>query len=222
MPGTQCRRSSRVPLQVFPFPLTEQKKHPRNSYNMEKATPSEVGRRGVGGLPLLFVLSYSTSREEQKSGRHDLDFHLNHLFESYPEFSWGTYMWLGDTALIHVTQELPCWWQQASLWGVQATGVAWCPSSVSMSPCIGVCQCLYKSARMMSHRCTFSKDVPTVLSCPCLHWWSGVRGSVCSRQEDGAPVLWLYGRFCLRTCLYLLAWSCGMSSGQSLCVRKIS
>lgn len=87
MPGTQCRRSSRVPLQVFPFPLTEQKKHPRNSYNMEKATPSEVGRRGVGGLPLLFVLSYSTSREEQKSGRHDLDFHLNHLFESYPEFS---------------------------------------------------------------------------------------------------------------------------------------
>lgn len=38
-----------------------------------------MGRRGVGRL--------RTSREEQKSGLHDLDFHLNHLFESYPEFS---------------------------------------------------------------------------------------------------------------------------------------
>lgn len=85
------------------------------------------------------------------------------------------------------------------LWGCVPQGAAWRPSSGSMSSCVGVCQCLYKSDAQLP-----KMSPPTVLSSPCLCWGSGVRGSICSRQEDGPPVLWLDGRFCLGTCLYLV------------------
>lgn len=49
----------------------------------------QISQVVVGRLCLLFVLKLfgPTSREDQKSGHHDLDFHLHDLSESHSEFS---------------------------------------------------------------------------------------------------------------------------------------